>query len=521
MFFGGGGFPFDEMGGGPGGGRRGGSKKVDNSKFYGLLEVEKSATEAEIKKAYKKMAIKHHPDKPGGNAEKFKEITRAYEVLSDSDKRAKYDRFGEEGLEDGGGGDPGDIFSAFFGGGGRGGGGGGRRKQKTKDVVQPLKVTLEQLYNGQTKKMAITRQVIDKKKGVSSCAECGGRGVKVEVIRMGPMIQQMQSACNACGGEGKSFKTKQEREVLEVHIQKGSPDGNKVVFREMADEHPEADTGDVIFVLKQQEHEVFKRKGADLFVERTISLVEALCGFTMSLTHLDGRKLLIKTQPGELIKPMPQNFDPLENVENKMEWEEFENCDCPDIDTRAQAETDDIDTLKKACETQLKRKGIDVGCFVVHNGKASFKVCSRDEAMEAKKTKKGATMYVLRDLNAYDSKRVMKAVKDEGMPTFKNPFICGNLFLILTIEFPKELSPDTQGKIRKFLPPPINSSNLKEEQEGVETHYITDIDPVASYNSNKVNMKAGGEAYDDSDDERGGGGGGFPGGAQQVQCQQQ
>merc|ERR1719450_1900203 len=116
--------------------------------------------------------------------------------------------------------DASDIFSSFFGGGG--GGGGGRGRKKTKDVVQPLKVTLEQIYNGATKKMAITRQVIDKQKGVSSCSACGGRGVRVQTIRMGPMIQQMQSACDACGGQGTIFKTKKEREVLEVHIQKGS-----------------------------------------------------------------------------------------------------------------------------------------------------------------------------------------------------------------------------------------------------------------------------------------------------------
>merc|ERR1719316_2187643 len=260
------------MEGGKGGGRS--NKNVDTTKFYKLLEVEKNASESEIKKAYRKLAVKHHPDK-GGDPEKFKEITRAYEVLSDPDKRAKYNRGGEDALDNDGG-DPSDIFESFFGGGGRrgGGGGGGRKRQKTKDVQQPLKVTLEQLYNGNTKKMAITRQVIDKKKGVQECSDCGGRGVKVEVIRMGPMIQQMQSACNACGGQGKSFKTKQDREVLEVHIQKGAPDNHKVIFREMADEHPDADTGDVVFVLKQQEHAVFKRRGADLFIERDISLVE-------------------------------------------------------------------------------------------------------------------------------------------------------------------------------------------------------------------------------------------------------
>merc|ERR1712232_98173 len=102
-----------------------------------------------------------------------------------------------------------------------------KTKQKTKDVVQPLKVTLEELYNGATKKMAITRQVIDKKRGVESCSDCNGRGVKVEVFRMGPMVQQMQSQCNSCGGAGKSFQTKLERDVVEVHIQKGSSDGHR------------------------------------------------------------------------------------------------------------------------------------------------------------------------------------------------------------------------------------------------------------------------------------------------------
>merc|ERR1719161_677361 len=125
------------------------------------------------------------------------------------------------------------------------------------------------------------------------------------------MIQQMQSACGSCNGNGKTFATKQEREVLEVHVQKGSPDQHKVTFREMADEHPDADAGDVIFVLKQQEHAQFKRKGADLFIERKISLVEALCGFEIELQHLDDRKLLIKTSPGDIVCPAPGNFDPL------------------------------------------------------------------------------------------------------------------------------------------------------------------------------------------------------------------
>merc|ERR1712151_228029 len=113
---------------------------------------------------------------------------------------------------------------------------------------------------------------------------------------------------------------------------------------------------------------------------------------------------------------------------------------------------------------------------------------------------------------------MMKAVKDEGMPTYENPFVHGNLFLILTIEFPDSLTPENQQAIRSLLPPPLNVPTLKEDDPSVEIHTVTDIDPVQSYNSNKINMQAGGEAYDDDDEEGGPRGMSGPGG---VQCQQQ
>merc|ERR1712039_1049576 len=163
-----------------------------------------------------------------------------------------------------------------------------------------------------------------------------------------------------------------------------------------------------------------------------------------------------------------------------------EDCDCPSIDNVAQADTTDIDTLKKACETQLKRKGIDVGVFVVDANRAYFKQCTREEALAAKKTKRGSTMYIISDPDAKKSFRMIKAVKDEGMPTYKNPFVHGNLFLLLTIEFPDELSVDNQKAIKKLLPPPLNVPSWKEDD--CEVHKVTDIDPVQSYNSNKVNM---------------------------------
>jgi len=302
--------------------------------------------------------------------------------------------------------------------------------------------------------------------------------------------------------------------VLEVHIQKGSPDNHKIPFREMADERPEHDTGDVIFVLDEQEHKEFKRRGADLFVERKISLVEALCGFQMELTHLDDRKLIIKTEPGDIIKPIGAGFDPLTcQDEGKMEWEAIEGFDCPSLDNVAEAGTTDVNTLKKACETQLKRKGIDVGVFVVDGQKAYFKTGSREEVMAAKKPRKNCTMYVLVDPNAKNSLRIMKAVKDEGMPTYKNPFVHGHLFLILTIEFPEKLELEKQKALKPLLPPPLLKCSLKESDKDVEVHTLEDFDPVQSYNANKVNMKGGGDAYDEDEDE----GGGMGGGGQQCQ----
>merc|ERR1711963_27057 len=215
----------------------------------------------------------------------------------------------------------------------------------------------------------------------------------------------------------------------------------------------------------------------------------ALCGFSLELTHLDGRKVIIKTSPGEIVRPMAQGYDPLaKEEESKTEREAMEGFDCPDIDTVAQAQTIDVDTLKKACDTQLKSKGIDVGVFVVDSRGACFKQCTREEALAARKPTKGSTMYVVSDPDAKRSLRMMKAVKGEGMPTFKNPFVHGNLFLNLSIQFPESLTPEIQGKIQDLLPPPLNVSRWKEDDQSVEVHTLVDIDPVESHDSNKVNM---------------------------------
>ena len=276
----GGGIPFEQFAGGMPGGRGGNGAPVDTTKLYETLGLEKTADEKEIRKKYKKLAIKHHPDK-GGDEAKFKEINAAYEILSDPEKRATYDKYGLEGLEDGrgggGGGDADDLFSMFFGG---GRGGGRRGPSKSPSLQHPIKVSLEDLYNGKTVKLAINRKVIVGE--ATSCVSCDGQGMKLELRQIGPgMVTQVQRQCPDCGGHGHKAKTKSERKVLDVHVEKGMAHNSKITFRGMADELPNMEPGDIHFVIQVKEHELFKRKGADLLVTKDISLNQALTGFSV------------------------------------------------------------------------------------------------------------------------------------------------------------------------------------------------------------------------------------------------
>merc|ERR1719316_1822882 len=120
------------------------------------------------------------------------------------------------------------------------------------------------------------------------------------------MVQQVRSPCNRCSGEGKCYRMTKVREVLEVFIEKGAPHGHKIVFAGKADECPGLQAGNVTFILQQQEHLNFKRKDADLFLAREIGLLEALTGFSMEITTLDKRKLLVRTNPGEVVQPLAE-----------------------------------------------------------------------------------------------------------------------------------------------------------------------------------------------------------------------
>ncbi|XP_023954720.2 dnaJ homolog subfamily A member 2 [Bicyclus anynana] len=318
-----------------------------DNKLYEILGVSRNASDSEIKRSYHKLAKEFHPDKNPAAGDRFKEISYAYEVLSDPKKRQTYDKFGLKGLQEGGqgAGFPSDDFLGHFFGDifGMGGGGRGRGRARGEDTIHPLKVTLEDMYVGKTAKLQLSKNVIcgpckgvgGKPGAVVSCRDCHGQGLKVSYQQIGPnMTRQFQTRCPTCQGLGETINEKDkcpkckgkkvlnETKILEVHVEKGMRENQKISFRGEGDQQPDTQPGDVIIVLQQKPHELFKRTGDDLLMEREITLTEALCGFEFVVKHLDGRDLLIRHSPGEVIKPgdlkgiqgegMPQHKNPFE-----------------------------------------------------------------------------------------------------------------------------------------------------------------------------------------------------------------
>ncbi|KAJ7947021.1 DnaJ subfamily B member like [Quillaja saponaria] len=277
--------------------------------YYKVLQVDKSASDDDLKKAYRKLAMKWHPDKNPNNKKeaeaKFKQISEAYEVLSDSQKRAIYDQYGEEGLKgqvpppDAGGAsffqtgegpttfrfnprNANDIFAEFFGSsspfGGMGGGGGMRggsrsfggmfgddifssfgearpmsqAPRKASPIENTLPCSLEELYKGTTKKMKISREI----------ADASGKTLPVE-------------------------------EILTIEVKPGWKKGTKITFPEKGNEQQNVIPADLVFIIDEKPHSTFTRDGNDLVVTQKISLAEALTGYTVHLTTLDGRSLTI------------------------------------------------------------------------------------------------------------------------------------------------------------------------------------------------------------------------------------
>jgi len=293
--------------------------------YYEVLGVDRKAGDDEIKKAYRKLAIKYHPDKNNNDpasAEKFKEINEAYSTLSDADKRRSYDQFGHDGPRMGGGGGGGfeDIFSQFGGGFGDffgGGGGGGQRQRQGNDLRIRMKLTLEEIAHGVEKQIKIKRFVTcqacngnGSKNGTSikTCGTCSGSGQVKRV--MNTMLGQMVSTqtCPTCNGEGKSVTERCDKcrgdgrveaeEYVKVNIPAGVQAGMQLSMTGKGNLPPRGGRpGDLIIVIEEQEHETLKREGNNLVIDYWISFMDATLGTTIEVPTLEG-KAKVAVQPG-------------------------------------------------------------------------------------------------------------------------------------------------------------------------------------------------------------------------------
>jgi molecular chaperone DnaJ len=317
--------------------------------YYEVLGVAKGASADEIKKAYRKLAVKYHPDKNPGDKEaeeKFKEAAEAYSVLSDADKKAKYDQFGHAGVDgagpdfSGGFGDLNDILNDLFGGGfsgfgggfggfsGFGGGGRGQRQQRVhrgRDIRVRVKLTLEEIAKGVEKEISIEKSV--------PCPECGGKGAKNSSdIKTCPACNgtgQVQrvvnsflgqtvtySTCQQCDGEGKIISNPcrscngtglvRKRETIKVKIPAGVEAGMQLTLQ--GEGHAAKNNGingDLLVVIEEQEHPDLKREGNNLYYTKIISVVDAMLGAEVTVPCLDGDykiKVDAGTQSGEVVR---------------------------------------------------------------------------------------------------------------------------------------------------------------------------------------------------------------------------
>jgi len=297
--------------------------------YYEVLGVEKSANPDQIKAAYRKQAVKYHPDKNKGDKgaeEKFKEASEAYHVLSNSERKQNYDNFGHAAFENGGGGRGGfgnfdfsgsfsDIFEDFF---GEGFGGGGRRSRKSNnrgsDLRYDLSISLEEAYTGKKQDIKFsssercdTCSGTGSKPGysASSCSMCGGHGqvrssqgfftVQQTCPQCAGSGDEITHPCTNCGGQGK----KQASKRLSVTIPKGVDDGTRIRLSGKGEAGSRgASNGDLYLFINIESHELFKRSDVNLFFEFPISFTDAALGTTIEIPTIDGGKAKIKIPDG-------------------------------------------------------------------------------------------------------------------------------------------------------------------------------------------------------------------------------
>ena len=294
--------------------------------YYEVLGISKNATAAEIKKAYRKKALQYHPDKNPGDSsaeEKFKKSAEAYEVLSDADKKARYDQFGHAAFEGGAGGfggggmnmddifsQFGDIFGGAFGGGGFGGfgGGGGQRRVKGSNLRIRVSLTLEEVANGVEKKVKVKRKVQAEGVTYKICSTCNGRGqvTKIQNTILGRM--QTAAVCSTCGGSGQILDGKPGdadaqglkvvEETVSINIPAGVEEGMQLKVPNKGNDAPgNGVPGDLLVAIETQEHSTLKREGDNLHYDLYVSISDAVLGTSKEIDSVGG-KVRIKLEPG-------------------------------------------------------------------------------------------------------------------------------------------------------------------------------------------------------------------------------
>ena len=288
--------------------------------YYNILGVDKNASEDQIKKAYRKKAMEFHPDKNQGNTEaesKFKEAAEAYETLSDPQKKSSYDQFGQSGnpFRGGGGGNPfgghgfnmDDIFSQFgdiFG--NRYGNPGNQRKQQARGGDLRIKVVLniQDILKGSTKKLKYRRQdkcqPCDGKGGtdVRTCLSCNGQGQRI-VVQNTPFGQmRTQTSCPDCGGSGKQISNKcshchgdgttLQEQVVDVEVPVGVSNGMQLKMQGFGNNVRDGVPGDLFIIIEEEQNFTFKRENNNIIVEKTISVIDAICGANISVSTPHG-----------------------------------------------------------------------------------------------------------------------------------------------------------------------------------------------------------------------------------------